>query len=113
MELRDVELLKWGRHLRLSSGRRLVVGRVHADNVKLQELSGEEDLLLTVKGVPGPTALLATEASQREKELAAAIVAAYSDAATGEEAVVILMGQDEREITVKTPPKEEFRNLLI
>jgi len=111
--LHDVELLKWGRHLRLPSGRRLVVGRVHADNLKLQELARGSDLLLRVKGIPGPTGLLAAETSQSEVELAANIVAAYSDAETDTDAVVIVSGQENREVGVKTPPKGDFRDWLI
>jgi len=111
--LRDVELLKWGRHLRLPSARRLVVGRVHADNLKLQELARGDDLLLRVKGIPGPTGVLAAETSQSEVELAAHIVAAYSDAETGTDAVVIVSGLENREVGVKTPPKEDFRDWLI
>ena len=110
--LHDVELLKWGRHLRLPSGRRVVVGRVHADNVRLQELARGEDLMLRVKGVPGPTGLLAAKASVQEVELAANIVAAYSDVETGKEAVVEVSGKKDRKIRVNTPPKEEFRELL-
>jgi tRNA U34 2-thiouridine synthase MnmA/TrmU len=113
VELRDVELLKWGRHLRLPSGGRFVVGRVHGDNVKLEKLAGEKDLLFKAKGAPGPTGLLAADASEQEVELAATIVAAYSDAVTGEETVVIISGRDRREVTVTTPPKGEFRDLLI
>jgi tRNA U34 2-thiouridine synthase MnmA/TrmU len=111
--LHEVELLKWGRHLRLSGGNRLVVGRVHGDNLKLQELAREEDLLLRVKGVPGPTGLMASRAAKEEVELAAQIVAAYSDVATGKEAIVEVSGKEDRKITISTPPKEEFRKLLI
>jgi hypothetical protein len=111
--LRDVELLKCGRHLRLPRGRRLVVGRIHGDNLRLQELAREEDLLLRVKGIPGPTGLLAVQVSEQEVELAAGIVAAYSDAETGEDTVVVLSGRENREITVTVRPKEDFRDLLI
>ena len=68
---------------------------------------------MRVKGVPTPTGLIAAQVSEQEVELAADIVAAYSDAETGEEAIVELSGRENREITVKTPPKEEFRELLI
>jgi len=111
--LHEVELLKWGRHFRLPGGERLVVGRVHSDNLKLQDLAREEDLLLRVKGVPGPTGIIAAMAGEQEVELAARIVAAYSDVETGKKALVEVSGKEEREITVNTPPKEEFRQLLI
>ena len=113
MGIREVELLKWGRQLRLPGGKRLVVGRVHRDNLKLQELAREEDLVLRVKGVPGPTGLIAALAEEQEVELAANVVAAYSDAESGKEVVVEVSGKEDRTITVNTPPKEEFRKLLI
>jgi hypothetical protein len=90
-----------------------VVGRIHADNLRLQELAREENLLLRVKGVPGPTGLIAAQVSEQEVELAVNIVASYSDAPTGEDAVVVLSGRENREITVKTPPKEDVRDVLI
>jgi tRNA U34 2-thiouridine synthase MnmA/TrmU len=111
--LHEVELLKWGRHLRLPGGERLVVGRVHRDNLKLQELGREEDLLLRVKGVPGPTGLMAATAGEEEVELAAHIVAAYSDVDTGKEATVEVSGKEEGKITITVRAKEEFRELLI
>ncbi|UCG11867.1 MAG: tRNA 4-thiouridine(8) synthase ThiI [Deltaproteobacteria bacterium] len=113
VKLKDVELLKWGRHLRLPGGRRLVVGRVHADNVKLQDLAQEEDLLIKVKDIPGPVGFLRAEASAEEVELAAEVVAAYSDATDDTDTVVVCSGKVDREITVTTRPKEEFRSLLI
>ncbi len=113
VELRDVELLKWGRHLRLPSGRRLVVGRIHKENLKIQELARSDDRLLIAEGIPGPTGLIDGETSAAEIQLAAEVVAAYSDADTGTEAVVMISGQDEGEIRVNTPSKKEFRNLLI
>lgn len=111
--LHEVELLKWGRHFRFSGGKRLVVGRVHGDNVKLQELARAEDLLLRVKEVPGPTGIIAAMAAEQEVELAAHIVAAYSDVQTGKEAIVEVSGKEERKITVTVRPKKEFRDLLI
>jgi tRNA U34 2-thiouridine synthase MnmA/TrmU len=114
IDLRDVELLKHGRHLRLPRGSRLIVGRIHADNVKLKELARPDDIVLKVNEVPGPTALLPGEAAASDLELAAAVVAAYSDAAAGTEAIVSLFtGQNSWSVTVMVRPKEEFRGMLI
>jgi tRNA-specific 2-thiouridylase len=112
--LRDVELLKYGRHLRLPQGSRLVVGRIHADNVRLRELAGPDDIIMKVDDVPGPTALLPGGATAAEVEIAAAVVAAYSDAVTGTEAIIALSsGRDTRTVTVAVRSKEEFREMLI
>jgi len=69
--------------------------------------------LLRVKEVPGPTGIIAAMAAEQEVELAAHIVAAYSDVQTGKEAIVEVSGKEECEITVSTPAKEEFRELLV
>jgi len=114
VELRDVELLKWGRHFRLVNGSRLVVGRVHADNVKLRELALLDEVILKVKGIPGPTGLLQSGASADEMRTAAEIVAAYSDAETGSKVVVaIASGRNSSEISITTVRKDVFRQLLI
>jgi hypothetical protein len=86
---------------------------VHGDNLKLQELAREEDLLLRVKGVPGPTGIMEAMAGEEEVELAAHIVAAYSDVETGKEAIVEVSGKEDRKITITVRAKEEFRELLI
>ena len=114
IDLRDVELLKHGRHLRLPHGSRLVVGRIHADNVKLKELARPDDIVLKVNEVPGPTALLPGRVAAADLELAAAVVAAYSDAAPGTETIVSLSsGQNGWSVTVVVRPKAEFREMLI
>jgi tRNA U34 2-thiouridine synthase MnmA/TrmU len=114
VDLRDVELLKQGRHLRLPQGSRVVVGRIHADNVRLRELARPEDIIMKVDEVPGPTALLPGGATAADVEVAAAVVAAYSDAATGTEAsIAVSMGQTTRIMTVVVRPKEEYREMLI
>jgi tRNA U34 2-thiouridine synthase MnmA/TrmU len=114
IDLRDVELLKRGRHLRLPHGSRLVVGRIHADNVKLTELARPDDIVLKVNEVPGPTGLVPRDATAADLELAAAVVAAYSDAVPGTEAIVSFSsGQSGWSVTVMVGLKQEFREMLI
>jgi tRNA-uridine 2-sulfurtransferase len=79
---RDLELLKRGRHFRLPSGNKCVVGRSESDNERLEELCGGDWLRLQVVGHPGPFALLPQSASVSEEDrlMTARILAAYSDA---------------------------------
>jgi hypothetical protein len=74
----QVELLKYGRHFRLSPETKLIVGRNQADNEQLQALIpqlGAEVIILELLDRPGPLALLDGNESVLEK--AAAIVAGY------------------------------------
>jgi len=73
-----VQLLAVGRHLRLLSGRRVVVGRHERENEFLATC-GVGGVLLTTMDHPGPTTLVPGEPSQEEIELAARITAGYSD----------------------------------
>jgi hypothetical protein len=57
-DLNDIHLLKLGRHFRLDAATRVIVGRVHRENVTLYTFSRPTDLLLTTRDAPGPTALL-------------------------------------------------------
>ena len=78
--LRDVNLLKVGRHFRLSPEAKAVVGRNEEENRRLQTLGRQSDLLFEVKTCGSPVTLLQGEAGEDEIQLACAITARYSDA---------------------------------
>ncbi|HZK39994.1 MAG TPA: tRNA 4-thiouridine(8) synthase ThiI [Atribacterota bacterium] len=56
--LEDIELLKLGRHFRLSTNVKLVVGRNKEENEKIKEFSQEGDFLFKAKNLKGPVSLL-------------------------------------------------------
>ena len=78
--LLDVQLLKMGRHLRLSPSAKAIVGRDEPENERLLALAGEGDALLEVADIPGPITLLRGTFGEPERLAAAAITAAYSKA---------------------------------
>ena len=83
-DLNDVNLLKVGRHFRLSPRAKAVVGRDEEENRRiLHLLTRPGDLLFEVKGCGSPITLLRGEAGAGEIRLAAAITARYSDAQGG------------------------------
>jgi tRNA-uridine 2-sulfurtransferase len=56
--LNDVDLLKIGRHFRLDSYSKLVVGRNHAENEMLLSYCEEMDYLIQPISIPGPVSIL-------------------------------------------------------
>jgi hypothetical protein len=86
-DLNDVNLLKVGRHFRLSPGVKAVVGRDQEENRRVLALAKEGDILFEVQGWGSPITLLRGEAGVEEISLAAAITARYSDAQGAEVAV--------------------------
>lgn len=77
--LNDVELLKVGRHFRLSAKAKLIVGRNKDENEIIDSLKRESDLILEPKDVKGPKALLRGEYDEGIITTAAEIVCRYSD----------------------------------
>jgi tRNA U34 2-thiouridine synthase MnmA/TrmU len=78
--LNDVQLLKVGRHFRLSPLAKAVVGRNRDENQHIVTLACPEDLFLEVQGWGSPITLLRGKAGAQEIRLAAAITVRYSDA---------------------------------
>jgi tRNA-specific 2-thiouridylase len=113
-DLREIELLKLGRHFRISPHAKLVVGRNEGENKKIRTLSGQNDLILISTSVPGPTVLLSGSFSNASLELAAAITASYSDGEDSKEiAVRVIGGSEDRMLMTKVHNKEEFKRYMI
>ena len=76
----DINLLKVGRHFRLSGGLRAVVGRDHADNEAILSLRRPGDVILRNADVPGPVTLCRGVPTDEALRQAAALTARYSKA---------------------------------
>ena len=77
-QVRDIELLKAGRHFRLSEQTKVIVGKNEKDNAVLQSLIREGDIVLHAKIQPGPVVILPEGSDPAERETAAAICARYT-----------------------------------
>jgi len=75
---RDVNLLRLGRHFRLSPQTKAIVGRNEDENGRLLGLAEPGDSLAVPTDVPGPTVLVRGVAGEPETRLACAIAAAYA-----------------------------------
>jgi len=112
---REVELLKWGRHFVLPGGSICIIGRNEADNSRLAQFAGPEDIVLRVADYPSPTGVvIASPAADRDLQLAAAIVTAYSDCPR-DVLVKVSWKRGETSGTLSGPPSDrlEYRSLLI
>lgn len=108
--LEDISLLKVGRHFRLAKGVKLIVGRNAEENAFLETFS--ERTIIKPMNVPGPTGLLSGDPGMAE--LAARIVAAYSDRAPdGVVKIRISSAGQERVVEVKQEPRGSFAGYLI
>lgn len=111
---RDLELLAVGRHVRLPTGRKVVIGRNRQENEALRRMAGPDDVLLTVLHIPGPTALVPGGADEQTLALAASCCARYSDLPQGAQALVrALQGATERVLRVTAADEETVRSCMI
>ncbi len=112
---RDFELLKMGRHFRLSSTSKIIVGRTQKDNQKIKNLSHQQgDILLKVAGFPGPVALIPQGAEAETILTGAALCAGYSKAPAGRETMVnVTKNGNVESVTVISTPPGEFKKYMI
>lgn len=80
LEIRDIELLKVGRHLRLNDKTKIIVGRKKMENTIIEKLSQDQDIVIRARDFPGPTVLVPYGCEKEELQLAAGICVLYSDA---------------------------------
>ncbi|MGD2125647.1 MAG: tRNA 4-thiouridine(8) synthase ThiI [Desulfobacteraceae bacterium] len=113
-ELREIELLKLGRHFRIGPHTKLVVGRNKRENEAILSLSRDTDLILKIVSVPGPVALLVGDFSPQTEELATSITVSYSDAKDDEPTEVRLLRQGlEKHLMASPHDKKGFRVYMI
>ena len=115
VETRELELLKLGRHFRISPHTKIVVGRNKDENQHIRTLAGKNDIILRSVSVPGPTALLSGEISADALNMATAITAAYSDTAerTVSDIGIEQVTLESRVLSTPVRDKREFKPYMI
>lgn len=114
LTLHNVGLLKVGRHFRLPLGSKLIVGRNEGDNKSLLSLAEASDTVLSAASCRGPTAVLRGEGASREQELAAGIVARYSDHAFAGSVMVRIESPEGKGLIEAVPlAADDVKNLMI
>jgi tRNA-specific 2-thiouridylase len=76
-EVKDIPVMKFGRHFRLSDGAKLVIGRDKEENGYLQEIQNDKFFHIKTVGIPGPHALLSKSATFSDREIATKAILTY------------------------------------
>ncbi len=111
----ELYLLSHGRHFKLDSKTKIIIGRSEQDNKNLiQYLNKDKDILLKHASLPGPDVILTGDTSKLNIETAAMILAGYTKSKPGEKADIKVIKQQNETITcVKTIKSLEFKHLMI
>lgn len=81
----DFQILRFGRHLRLPDGAKIVIGRNEIENKKLNSLKNEKLTRIYVKDLSGALVLISKNASQNDKILGSKLAATYARSLAGKE----------------------------
>lgn len=110
--MRDVQLLKIGRHFRFKNNK-IIVGRNEAENKLLLELKRKHDFYFNVPNYGSPITILQGPKSREAIILAARLTARYSDSPSLE--TKVLYGRDglEEGVVVKALSDEEASKLRV
>lgn len=103
LNLNNVELLKLGRHFRLSKNTRLVVGRNEKENARILELAKEPDVVFSPLKLAGPTALARGLLDNDLINLCSKVVCRYCD----------LNGSINADIVYRALPDKEDKTLTV
>jgi tRNA-specific 2-thiouridylase len=111
LEIKDIDTLKSGRHLRLPGGAKLIVGRHQEDNQRIEKIENDKYCKFKINNATGPLAMLETKASEEDKQLAAKIIISYGKTNLDEEYEVVIDGKSFKD--TKYPSKETISQYLI
>jgi len=106
-------LLSVGRHLRLPSNRKMIVGRHKEENAYIAT-QRDHGVLLTTINVAGPTSLIIGDPTPSEVEQAARITARYAGAEEGATIQVEVRAAGETDVITVSPMElEEIHALMV
>ena len=89
----DIPVIKYGRHFRLESGAKLVIGRNQEDNLNLEAVESQKYFHLKTVDIIGPHGLLSKNATEAEIAFAKAAMLTYTKAKENQEYGVTLDGE--------------------
>ena len=104
-DLRDVRLLRTGRHFRLHPGLKVLVGRNQEENEVLRQAANDGTTLFRGNGFNGPTALTRELPTPDDEIVIARLLLRYANVAAG--GVAISSAAGSRTIEVSSPLAEQ------
>lgn len=119
-DVREIRLLRVGRHFRINPELKAIVGRKKNENETLRILARPGDFILHTTDFPGPVVLLVGKAGLGDLELAAKLCVRYSDGKDKKgvrvRAIKVSEGGKKNQVmdfTVDTIDYEELERLII
>jgi len=113
-DIRDAELLAIGRHFRLDTGEKIIIGRNQQDNEKLMSLRTDEDVIIDVIDYPSPIVMIPHGGSEEVMKIAASISVLYGDTPKDDMVQVIYYHKGKSNILfAQSFPKDDLDKIRI
>lgn len=113
LSIKDINLLQLGRHFRISSATKIIVGRDRTDNELIRSIAEPDDCLLWVEGVGSSLTIIRGDLSNEAIRLAASLCAHYSDAKNQKEVKVTLKVSGQKKLVTAVPASDSQLKLLM
>lgn len=110
---REARLLTLGRHFRLPSGAKVIIGRHAKDNERILSAGEQPDVLLDTTTIPGPAALLLASHTESDITLSAEICASYADHGNRPLELTIVRTGKREQRTIVPKPRSTFESMRI
>lgn len=115
-EIRELSLLRHGRHFRINKEIKVIVGRSKEDNDNIVNYyRKDKDILMNPASLPGPVVLIVSgEKTEKTERIGGLICASYTKAKSDEITDIHIVYPDkEKTFQVKARHNSEFRELMI
>lgn len=115
VKMKDLQLLKVGRHFRLNKDVKIVIGRDEADNKQIKNLAQIGDTLIEPMDFAGPSALICGDVKNGTQALAGRMVLRYAGTkADGKRALKLSKNSETTTFEVDSPVDDEIlKGMLI
>ncbi|MFW9943272.1 MAG: tRNA (5-methylaminomethyl-2-thiouridylate)-methyltransferase, partial [Candidatus Thorarchaeota archaeon] len=97
----EINLLRYGRHFRLESGAKVIIGRNEGENKILKGFQDENDILMEVTDVGSPIVILKKNGGMSDIKKAAILCVRYSDSYKEEDIDIRVKLGDKQEKIIK------------
>ena len=110
--IKDIHLLRYGRHFRLENGTKIIVGRNKKENNVLQRFFDKNDVLIETINTGSPIVLLKKSKNKKDIMKAASLCARYSDIKKDEKAKIKIKYYNKQETFINITLKNlELTNI--
>ena len=109
----EIELLKLGRHFRITPETKVIVGRNMKENERILSLAGENSYIFKTITIPGPVVYVSGRRSPETDMLAASMTVSYSDAKEGDTEISMNYKGKKEILLAGVRDKGDFRHYMI